>query len=890
MKTKLNILIPLAALLLAACTTTAQVPPANSVEIKQRNAAGDDWLYRSVTPQPNSVLSFGADRVPGVITFGTGLALTGGTLSATAAGSSPWTQSGNNIYYNAGNVGIGTASPGADLSIQRAKSGSPVYFSVENTSNTAGSDGRFDVRAGGAAGGDPYVNLDISNVGGWSIGIDNSDADKLKFDTGSPPRPGSNTKVAFTKDGNVGIGTDSPAAALHVAAGQALFPDGSVVAGQSPGIAFSSYGNTGLGANNGNLALWINQKIATNITPSEFRMAADVRVGFSSAANNNQTTDTWFGRAAAGNLYTPGKFRVGGSDAAAWPLDVTGDINLTGDIRKNGVVWNPGGGGGGGGFPINGNYVSITNPGENELVFNSFSNNFFQLTSEGELFVGDPIGTGKIVFHGGDPASGVELTTSEWLRLSSGYKLTAAVGGIGSLDIDGNDQNVTLSDSVGHKLVLSTDVTIQSPDGIRLLAAGTAEFTTDTGFQNITMDNYTTSIRGGGLDGSTSILQLSDNILVGSVKTGASSRERLRIDTAQTLLYSPTPVMVSDNSNGPTVRQRLKTADPSESDDVVTKGYADSHYSGGGGFPVTGNGIILVNESWNKFEIQVHDGYGYFYVDGDIGKVHIGEPGAGGGGNDAYLELSSAYQSASGNPEARLFSTGIATIYADSDLTLEGWNSIKAISHSGPLRMGAGDAEATIEVNQGDFGTPVMGRVGLDSGGEIKLSTRDVDEVLQTRFYADMSETGIYGNKGSTQVSAKVQIIDDHVALRSPDPVVVRSGQAATSRQRVKIADPVDNDDAATKAYVDSKAGGPPVRALGTSAPINEIIYMVGSANSWTAPEVDYKNYILINLTPNAVAIFTINGLEAAYYLPAGKTAFLEVDGDGTLIFPMNSF
>jgi hypothetical protein len=42
----------------------------------------------------------------------------------------------------------------------------------------------------------------------------------------------------------------------------------------------------------------------------------------------------------------------GASVTPSYPLDVAGDINLTGDIRKNGVVWNPVGSGGGSGLDI----------------------------------------------------------------------------------------------------------------------------------------------------------------------------------------------------------------------------------------------------------------------------------------------------------------------------------------------------------------------------------------------------------------------------------------------------------------------------------------------------------------------------------------------------------
>jgi hypothetical protein len=81
MKTKITTIITsaLAALLLCACTTTAQVPPANSIEIKQRDAAGAAWEYPAIVPQPNSALTFGSDRKPAstlLSTFASASALT----------------------------------------------------------------------------------------------------------------------------------------------------------------------------------------------------------------------------------------------------------------------------------------------------------------------------------------------------------------------------------------------------------------------------------------------------------------------------------------------------------------------------------------------------------------------------------------------------------------------------------------------------------------------------------------------------------------------------------------------------------------------------------------------------------------------------------------------
>ena len=65
------------------------------------------------------------------ITIGSGLNLSStGARTATGGGASQWTTSGSNIYYNTGNVGIGTLTPGYLLELAGNSNPSAVVKST----------------------------------------------------------------------------------------------------------------------------------------------------------------------------------------------------------------------------------------------------------------------------------------------------------------------------------------------------------------------------------------------------------------------------------------------------------------------------------------------------------------------------------------------------------------------------------------------------------------------------------------------------------------------------------------------------------------------------------------------------------------------------------------
>jgi len=182
-----------------------------------------------------------------------------------AGGASQWTTASSDIYYNTGNVSIGTSIPGGLLHLYKGSSGlSPVSGSnLVIESNTA-----------------QYINL-LSNNSEQGIffgGTTNSDgaimynnylnANGLQFRTG-----GNNTRMSIDSGGNVGIGTIAPLGLLNVdgkATGKALAifnqngGDQAVLTASVSGITkfiVDSTGNVGIGSTSPTAELDVNGSI-----------------------------------------------------------------------------------------------------------------------------------------------------------------------------------------------------------------------------------------------------------------------------------------------------------------------------------------------------------------------------------------------------------------------------------------------------------------------------------------------------------------------------------------------------------------------------------------------------------------------------------------------------
>ena len=124
------------------------------------------------------------------------------------------------VDVSSGNVGIGTASPGSPLHVDSSSDSVPA---LRVTGGAGGVDMARFVRDEGANAeikvhansGEPQITWDRNSAGQlWSMGID-STTDDFQIAEGASIGAG-DVRMTFAEGGNVGIGTTSPSAELHV--------------------------------------------------------------------------------------------------------------------------------------------------------------------------------------------------------------------------------------------------------------------------------------------------------------------------------------------------------------------------------------------------------------------------------------------------------------------------------------------------------------------------------------------------------------------------------------------------------------------------------------------------------------------------------------------------
>lgn len=129
-------------------------------------------------------------------------------LEATGAAQARLTYTDNTVYTDllTSSIGDMTITPtGNIVSVQKTHVGADLQLTVYNVDNTNAASGAVVTSSvGGASAGDPWTLYIVQGVGGWSVGLDNSDSDKYKISR-SFTGVGTNDWLTITTAGNVGI-------------------------------------------------------------------------------------------------------------------------------------------------------------------------------------------------------------------------------------------------------------------------------------------------------------------------------------------------------------------------------------------------------------------------------------------------------------------------------------------------------------------------------------------------------------------------------------------------------------------------------------------------------------------------------------------------------------
>jgi hypothetical protein len=239
--------------------------------------------------------------VTGNINF-TGSLYQNGTLFT--SGTSQWTTTGANIYYNTGNVGIGTTTPAHKLHISGTVDGGVEQYNV-NTSAGTSAYCLIGCRNNTPSSFVMFLNSSTRTAdGGVSTGTLRNDAGDLRLQSSSAIN-GIHIKGGT---GNVGIGTTSPSTLLDVR--------GTIYGGSIMAVSGGATANSG----------YVTLQVAGNTTNTgyiEFRSADASRMCF---IGYGDVSSFYFNVEQSRNLI------FSTNNVERMRIANTGDVTCTGDI------------------------------------------------------------------------------------------------------------------------------------------------------------------------------------------------------------------------------------------------------------------------------------------------------------------------------------------------------------------------------------------------------------------------------------------------------------------------------------------------------------------------------------------------------------------------------
>jgi hypothetical protein len=158
---------------------------------KTLNDINTDYVSKSANQTINGSLAI--NSVTGFITVPTPINPTDAANKSYVDGFGQWTKSGSDIYFNSGNVGVGTTTPARRFDLYSA-SGSTSPLAIRTNDFVSGTTGSSLFVDFGAASGNTFTKISTASAGGSST----------------------SNLVLQGSGGNVGINTTTPASTLDV--------------------------------------------------------------------------------------------------------------------------------------------------------------------------------------------------------------------------------------------------------------------------------------------------------------------------------------------------------------------------------------------------------------------------------------------------------------------------------------------------------------------------------------------------------------------------------------------------------------------------------------------------------------------------------------------------